>query len=90
MTVFSGFVLYAVLWFMTLFLVLPLRLTTQGDAGSVVPGTPSSAPQDAQMRKRLTITTIASFVIWAIVAAIILSGMVGVDDIDFLYRATRG
>ncbi|WP_209426506.1 DUF1467 family protein [Pararhodobacter sp. SW119] len=90
MTVFSGFVLYAVLWFLTLFLVLPLRLTTQGDAGSVVPGTPSSAPQDAQMRKRLTITTIASFVIWAIVAAIILSGLVGIDDIDFLYRATRG
>ncbi len=89
MTLFSAFVLYAVLWFLTLFVVLPLRLTTQGEAGQIVPGTPESAPHDPQMRKRLKITTAVSAVIWAIVAAIILSGVVGIDDFDILYRATR-
>lgn len=90
MTLFSGLVLYAVLWFLTLFVVLPLRLQTQGEAGNVVQGTPESAPANPQMRRRLGITTGVSFVIWAIVAAIILSGAISVDDIDFLYRATRG
>ncbi len=90
MTVFSAFVLYAVLWFLTLFVVLPLRLTTQGEAGQIVPGTPESAPHDPQMRRRLKITTAISAVIWAIVASIIIWELVGIDDIDFLNRATRG
>ena len=90
MTVFSAFVLYAVLWFLTLFVVLPLRLTTQGEAGQIVPGTPESAPHDPQMRRRLKITTAISAVIWAIVASIIIWELIGIDDIDFLNRATRG
>jgi predicted secreted protein len=90
MTLFSAFVLYAVVWFLTLFVVLPLRLTTQGEAGQVVPGTPESAPHDPQMRRRLKITTLVSAVIWTIVASVIVWELIGVDDIDFLYRATRG
>ena len=90
MTVFSAFVLYAVLWFLTLFVVLPLRLTTQGEAGQIVPGTPESAPHDPQMRRRLKITTAISAVIWAIVASIIIWELIGIDDIDFLNRAIRG
>lgn len=90
MTLFSAFVLYAIVWFLTLFVVLPLRLTTQGEAGHVVPGTHESAPHDPQMRRRLKITTGISLVIWAIIAAIILSGLIGIDDIDIFYRATRG
>ena len=90
MTLFSGAVLYAVVWFLTLFVVLPIRLTTQGETGDVVRGTHSSAPADPQMRRRLGITSAVSFVIWAIVAGIILSGVVSVDDFDFIGRATRG
>lgn len=86
MTPFSGFVLYAVVWFLTLFVVLPLRLTTQGEAGQVVPGTPSSAPHAPQMKRRLLITTAASTVIWAILATIILSGWISVTDFDFYLR----
>lgn len=90
MTLFSGFVLFAVIWFLTLFVVLPIRLTTQGEAGSVVPGTPESAPADPQMKRRLKITTGVSLAIWAVIAAIILSDTLGVDDLDFIGRATRG
>ncbi|MFN3955232.1 MAG: DUF1467 family protein [Pararhodobacter sp.] len=90
MTIFSSLVLYAILWFMTLFVVLPLRLTTQAEAGQVVRGTPQSAPADPQIRKRMLITTGISFVLWVIVAWIILSGIITVDDIDILYRMTSG
>ncbi len=90
MTLFSGAVLFAVIWFLTLFVVLPIRLTTQGEAGNVVPGTPESAPSDPQMKRRLKITTGISLVIWAVVAAIILSDLISVDDLDFIGRATRG
>lgn len=43
MSVASSLVLFAVIWFMALFDVLPLRLKTQGDVGKVAPGTPAGA-----------------------------------------------
>lgn len=35
----SGLVLFAVIWFMTFLIVLPIRVQTQGDVGEIVPGT---------------------------------------------------
>ena len=83
---FSALVLFAVIWFMTLFVVLPLRLKTQGDVGSVVPGTQKSAPVNAQIKARMLITTIAAAIIWAIVATVIIGGYVTVEDLENLYR----
>ncbi len=88
MAPFSAFVLFAVIWFLTLFVVLPLRLKTQGETGDVVPGTPQSAPADPQIRKRMLITTAVSLVIWGAVVAIILSGVIGIEDMDILFRLT--
>jgi predicted secreted protein len=89
MTIFNGLVLYAVLWFVTLFVVLPIRLTTQSDIGQIVPGTHGSSPENPQMRKRLWITTAISAVLWAIVAGIIISGLIGVEDLDFYLPRER-
>lgn len=89
MTIFNGLVLYAVLWFITLFVVLPLRLTTQSDTGQVVPGTHGSAPSDPQMRKRMGITTAISAVLWVIIAGIIISGIIAVEDMDFYLPRAR-
>jgi len=85
MSWFSAFVLYAVIWFLTLFVVLPLRLTTQAEAGKVVPGTPESAPADAMMKRRLVVTTLAGTVIWVAVTVTILSGWITIADLDRLY-----
>ena len=85
MSWFSGLVLYAVIWFMTLFVVLPLRLTTQAEAGKVVPGTPESAPVNAMMKRRLVVTTLAGTVVWAAVTVTILSGWITIADLDRLY-----
>lgn len=87
---FSAFVLYAFIWFLTLLVVLPLRLKTQGEAGSVVAGTPQSAPADPQIGRRMLVTTVAATVIWALVAGLIVSGWLGLDEISVLYRAMGG
>jgi predicted secreted protein len=86
MNITSAIVLFSVIWFMVFFIVLPLRLTTQGDAGDVVPGTPKSAPLNEVVGRKAKITTVAAIIIWAILAAIILSGAITVRDIDFLGR----
>ena len=83
MGVVSGLVLYAVLWFLTFFVVLPFRVTTQGDKGEIVPGTHAGAPEVHHLRKKAVITTAIAFVIWAILAAIILNQWITVEDFDW-------
>ena len=82
----SGIVLYAVLWFLTFLIVIPIRLQTQGDVGQVVPGTHASSPEVHNLKKKALITTLAAGVVWVILATIILGGYVTVRDIDLFHR----
>ncbi len=86
MGVASGLVLYMVIWFMTLFVLLPLRIQTQGEAGEVVPGTHAGSPQRHHLKKKFLITTLVAAVLWAIIAYIIISGTITVRDIDMFNR----
>lgn len=82
----SAIVLFAVVWFMVLFIVLPLRNTTQGEAGEVVPGTHRSAPANVNMKRKARITTLVAVPIWAVLAFVILSGWISVRDLDWFDR----
>ncbi len=82
MTITGALVLYSVTWFMVFFCVLPLRFTSQDEAGSVVPGTPRSAPSDHLVGKKARITTLIATVIWAAISAIILWGGITIADLD--------
>lgn len=86
MSITSAIVLYAVTWFMVFFIVLPLRLTTQGDAGSVVEGTPKSAPLNEIVGKKARLTTLWAILVWAALAGIITSGAISVRDFDWMGR----
>ena len=82
MTITGAFVLYAVTWFMVFFCVLPLRFVSQEDAGSVVPGTPRSAPAEEMVGRKARLTTLVATVVWAVICAVILWGGIGIDDLD--------
>ena len=86
MAITSAIVLLAVIWFMVLFVVLPLRLTTQGDAGKIVPGTHASSPEGLDLRGKVRLTTIAALIIWVAACAVIISGVISVRDIDWFNR----
>ncbi|MEP5154142.1 DUF1467 family protein [Planktotalea sp.] len=82
----SALVLFAVIWFMTFLIVIPIRLQTQGDVGEVVPGTHAGAPEHHNLKKKALITTAISIVLWCIIAGIILSGIITVRDLDWFNR----
>lgn len=84
MTITAALVLFAVIWFLTLLVVLPIRIKTQGDLGEIVPGTHAGAPEVHHMKKKLWITTGLTLVLWAIIAGIIISGVISVRDFDWL------
>lgn len=84
MTITAALVLFAVIWFLTLLVVLPIRIKTQGDLGDVVPGTHAGAPEVHHMKKKLWITTGVTVILWALIAGIIISGAISVRDFDWL------
>jgi predicted secreted protein len=86
MSFISAIVLLVIIWFLALFVALPLGLKTQGEAGEVVPGTPASSPVDALIRRKVLWVTAATLLIWAAVCAFIIWGGVTVQDLDFFHR----
>ncbi|MCV6592870.1 MAG: DUF1467 family protein [Silicimonas sp.] len=87
MSIVSALVLLAVVWFMTLFVVLPIRLETQGDVGERVEGTHAGAPASSfSMKRKIRTTTLVALPIWALITAVILWGGISVRDIDMFNR----
>lgn len=84
MSITSALVLYAVIWFMTFFIAIPIRLQTQGDLGDVVPGTHAGAPEHHHLKRKAKITTVVAAVLWVIIAGIILSGIIDVRAFNWM------
>ncbi|MEQ8900307.1 MAG: DUF1467 family protein [Roseovarius sp.] len=86
----SALVLLAVIWFMTFFIVLPIRIQTQGDVGKIVPGTHAGSPEHHHLKKKAWITTGIAFVLWIIIGGTIISGVITLEDIDMFNRIGPG
>ena len=86
MSIPSALVLFAVIWFLCLFIALPIKIRTQIEAGKVVPGTPPSSPVDPKLGKKVKWVTLCAVAIWIPVAAVIGSGWLSVEMIDIFNR----
>ncbi len=86
MGVFSALVLFAMIWFVTLLVVLVIRQPSQAETGQVVRGTHAGAPADPQLKRRVVITTAISFMFWVPLVWIIASGRFTIEDIDVIRR----
>ena len=64
MTITSAVVLLSVYWFITLFIVLPINVTTQTDEKNVIEGTAPSSPVNHNLKRKFSITTIISIILW--------------------------
>ncbi|MCG8446465.1 MAG: DUF1467 family protein [Hyphomicrobiales bacterium] len=80
----SGIAIYFLIWWLTLFAVLPWGVRTQEEEGEVIEGTVRSAPAKPQLLKKVIATTVVSGIIFAALMAIHLTGAVSLDDIPLL------
>jgi predicted secreted protein len=55
--------IYFIVWWITLFCILPLGVRTQAEAGDIVPGSAPSAPVAPQLLKKAGLTTIVAAVV---------------------------
>lgn len=58
--------IFFIIWWLSLFAVLPFGLRTQDEAGEVVPGTPESAPARPRLLRIFAINTIVASIVFAI------------------------
>lgn len=86
MSITAVIVLFAVFWFLSLFIFLPLRIKSQSETGEVVPGTPASAPDEPMIKRKMIWASISATILTVIVCAVIMSDLISVQDIDFFDR----
>ena len=86
MTISAAIVLLAVIWFLLLFIALPLNIKTQKESGTTVHGTPSSAPENLNLKKKIIMVSIFTIIIWVPIISLIMSGLLTISDLDFFKK----
>ena len=86
MTISAALVLFAIIWFLTLFIMLPLNIKTQNENGTIAQGTPPSAPTNPNVKTKMMWTTVIAILIWLPVCSIIIFELITISDINFYNR----
>lgn len=79
-----GVAIYGIIWFLTLFMVLPFGVKSQHESGDVVPGSEGGAPVRPQILRKLGINTIVATAFFALTYWLLTSGALMYMNIPFL------
>ena len=75
MNLVNSILIYILIWWVTLFAILPIGIRGQAEENNVVPGSEPGAPVKSHMKKKFVQTTIVSLVIFAITYVIITNDL---------------
>ena len=67
MSIGGGFVIFVVIWMVMLFMILPIKISSQIENDNIAPGTDPGAPSNPNIVKKFLITTLVSVIIFAII-----------------------
>ncbi|MRX49357.1 DUF1467 family protein [Paracoccus sp. S-4012] len=81
MSLTGALILYAVLWFLALFVLLPIGHKSQEEAGEVMPGTPPGAPHDPRLGRKALWAAVIAAVLWCGAAYLIVGGVFTREDV---------
>jgi predicted secreted protein len=89
MSVTTAIAIYFLIWWLTLFAVLPFGIRSQGEAGYVAPGTDPGAPAITRVLRKALWTTLVSAVIFAILYVVYVGRLVTLEDLSSIFRMPR-
>ena len=84
MTIATSLVLFASIWAVIFFMVLPIGMVSQHEDGDVLPGTPASAPANPVIVRKIVITTVVAAIVFAVVWSVLHFKLVTLEDLPFL------
>jgi predicted secreted protein len=87
MTLFFAVSMYLVIWWIVLFVMLPISVRTSEEAGEKLsPGNAESAPHLPHLLPKMVATTVVSSLVFAALYAIIALHVITLDQIPFFPR----
>jgi predicted secreted protein len=89
MSIFTALAIYFVIWWVTLFAVLPWGVRSQHEAGEMTPGTDPGAPVLANVKLKLIWTTIVATVVFAAWFAVYYFRLLTFDQIAAWFGITN-
>lgn len=84
MSIFTAIAIYFIIWWITLFAILPWAVTSQHETINVTDGTEPSAPVKPYLLQKAIVTTIVSLVIFGFVYWVIVHSGLRIEDIPIL------
>jgi predicted secreted protein len=78
----TAIAIFFLIWWLTLFVVLPWGVSSQYEEGA--PGTDPGAPRVHNIAMKLVWTTVVSAIIFAVLAVIYIKGWITLDDLAAL------
>ena len=86
MNPFSAFVVWLIIWWLTLFIILPIGIRGQAEENDIVEGTEPGAPHNLDIKRKFIQTTIIASILWVLVCALILSGVINWDMLGRVFK----
>ncbi|WP_206454313.1 DUF1467 family protein [Aurantimonas marina] len=84
----SGIAIYFIIWWVSLFVILPLGVRSQVEDDDVVLGTAHSAPSNARMGRKILQTTVLATAIFAVFYLVTQVYGFGPDDLPHIIPGT--
>ena len=81
MSFITGVAIYVVIWWITLFAILPIGVKTQADEDDITLGTAESAPHRHRMGFKLILTSLVAAVIFALYYVAVVVFELSVDSL---------
>ena len=82
MTITTALAIYFILWWLTLFAVLPWGVRSQHESGEVTPGTEPGAPALPHIAAKLLWTTIVSAIVFALLYVVYVYRLITFEAVD--------
>lgn len=67
MSITGSIVVFIILWWLILFVILPRDITSQEEKGVIIKGSDPGAPSNANIFKKIILTTIITSILFAII-----------------------
>lgn len=71
-----GIATYVVIWWVTLFAVLPWGVKSQHESGEMVPGSDPGAPKTPHLGLKLLVNSGVAFAVWLALFALVEAGVI--------------
>jgi len=78
---FSALVVWLIIWWLVLFIILPIGVRGQAEENDIVEGSEPGAPHTLDIKRKFIQTTIIASILWVVACGVILSGLVSWDGL---------